>query len=234
MKKTITIIDDNESLVTSLSLQLNLSNYNVNKFICPEKAIEYLTTNPSDGYIVDFKMPKMNGIEFYKDLCSILGKDKLPAIFLTGVEQIEERVLRHTTAGDFVKKPFSYSILIARLEKVMSYFATQNLKKVIKLGNLSIYPEQLLIKWYNKEIEMTKSEFNLVYSLAKHPFVVNTRDKLLDTCYGEDMIMTDRNIDSHIKRIRKKFRKANPKINFDRIKTHYGNGYSWNPKSITQ
>ena len=79
-----------------------------------------------------------------------------------------------------------------------------------------------------------KSEFNLVYSLAKHPFVVNTRDKLLDTCYGEDMIMTDRNIDSHIKRIRKKFRKANPKINFDRIKTHYGNGYSWNPKSITQ
>ena len=122
MKKTITIIDDNESLVTSLSIQLNLSNYNVNKFICPEKAIEYLTTNPSDGYIIDFKMPKMNGIEFYKDLCSILGKDKLPAIFLTGVEQIEERVLRHTTAGDFVKKPFSYSILIARLEKVMSYF----------------------------------------------------------------------------------------------------------------
>ena len=89
----------------------------------------------------------------------------------------------------------------------MSYFTTQNLKKVIKLGNLSIYPEQLLIKWYNKEIEMTKSEFNLVYSLAKHPFVVNTRDKLLDTCYGEDMIMTDEILIVILKELEKNFEK---------------------------
>ena len=84
-----------------------------------------------------------------------------------------------------------------------------------------------MVKWFGKKIEMTKSEFSLVEQLVRRPRVVNTRDNLLDVCYGEEIVVVDRNIDSHIKRIRKKFRKANPLIEFDRIKTHYGSGYSW-------
>ena len=232
MKKTISIIDDHDTLLTSLALQFQSHGYKTMTFACPLKALEYHSRHPADGYVIDMKMPKLTGIEFYKQLCQKLNKDKLPALFLTAVHELEEKVLKQTSIGDFVKKPFSFDILVARLEKVISYFTPQEKSKTYKLGNLEIMPEQIMVKWFGKDIEMTKSEFALVEQLVKRPFVVNTRNHLLDICYGEDIVIVDRNIDSHIKRIRKKFREANPSIKFDRIKTHYGTGYSWHPKSL--
>ena len=231
MNKTISIIDDHDTLLTSLALQFQSLGYKTIVFQCPLKALNYHSEHPADGYVIDMKMPKLTGIEFYKQLCQNLNKEKLPALFLTGVHELEEKVFKQTTIGDFVKKPFSFDILVARLEKVISYFTPQEKDKVYKVGNLEIIPEQIMVKWFGKKIEMTKSEFSLVEQLVRRPRVVNTRDNLLDVCYGEEIVVVDRNIDSHIKRIRKKFRKANPLIEFDRIKTHYGSGYSWEPKS---
>ncbi len=227
----ISIIDDNTSILTSLSLQFQFKGYKTISFADPEKALLYHEDKPADAYVIDMKMPKLTGFEFYRDLCAVLHKDKLPALFLTAVDNLEEKALKNTTIGDFVLKPYSFNILHARLLKVMSYFEKYKKDTVYKLGNLELLEEQILCKWYGENIELTKTEFALLKQLVKRPRVVYTRDQLLDVCYSYDAIVTDRNIDSHIKRLRKKFRQARPDINFNRITTHYGSGYAWSPQS---
>jgi len=227
----ISIIDDNTSILTSLSLQFQSKGYKTITFADAEKALLYHEDKPADAYVIDMKMPRLTGFEFYRDLCTVLNQDKLPALFLTAVDNLEERALKDTTIGDFVLKPFSFNILHARLEKVMSYFAKQKEEQVYRLGNLELLEEQILCRWFGKSIELTKTEFALLKQLVKRPRVVYTRDQLLDICYSYDAVITDRNIDSHIKRLRKKFREARPDIDFNRIKTSYGSGYSWQPNS---
>ena len=228
----ISIIDDNESILTSLSLQFQSEGYSTITFACPQAALEYHTKKPADAYIIDMRMPKLTGFEFYRRLCETQKKDRLPALFLTGVDNLEERALKNTTIGDFVLKPFSFNILHARLEKVLSYFKNKEKNKVYKIGNLLMMEDKILCSWFGQEIELTRTEYSLLDQLVKRPRVVYSRNQLLDVCYGDDYNVTDRNIDSHIKRLRKKFRKANPKIKFDRIKTHYGTGYAWAPQSV--
>ena len=228
---TISIIDDNNSILTSLSLHFQTKGYKTVTFANPEEALEYHEKKPADAYIIDMKMPKLTGFEFYRDLCEILKKDKLPALFLTGVDNLEEKALRETTIGDFVLKPCSFGILQARLEKVLNYFKRNEEDKIYKIGNLEMCEEQIICRWFGKEIELTKTEYALLDKLVRRPRVVNSRDQLLDVCYSHNLDVTDRNIDSHIKRLRKKFRKANPEIKFNRITTHYGTGYAWSPKS---
>ena len=229
----ISIIDDNESILTALSLQFQSEGYTTITFTCPQAALEYHAKKPADAYIIDMRMPKLTGFEFYRNLCETHKKDRLPALFLTGVDNLEEQALKNTTIGDFVLKPFSFNILHARLEKVLSYFKNKEKNKNYKIGNLLMMEDKILCSWFGKEIELTRTEYSLLDQLVKRPRVVYSRNQLLDVCYGDDYNVTDRNIDSHIKRLRKKFRKANPKIKFDRIKTHYGTGYAWSPQSIT-
>ena len=228
---TISIIDDNTSILTSLSLQFQSQGYKTITFADPQEALEYHTKNPVDAYIIDMKMPKLTGFEFYSQLCASLKKNRVPALFLTAVDNLEERALKETTIGDYVLKPFSFNILIVRLEKVLSYFKREKEDKSYKLGNLEMMEDKILCRWFGVEIELTRTEFSLLYRLVKRPRVVYSRDQLLDVCYSDDLDVTDRNIDSHIKRLRKKFREANPKIKFDRIRTHYGTGYAWTPQS---
>ena len=230
---TISIIDDNESILTSLSLQFKLQGYSIITFVCPEKALRYHKEKPADAYIIDMKMPKYTGIQLYRNLCSMLKKEKIPALFLTGVDNMEEDALQNTSISDYVLKPFSFNILLARMERVLNYFHKSGNNKKYTLGNLELIEDKILCTWFGVEIELTKTEFNLLSQLAKRPRVVYTRDQLLDICYGDECDVTDRNIDSHIKRLRKKFRNAKSDIKFDRIKTYYGSGYSWIPKSST-
>ena len=232
MTTKISIIDDHETILTSLSLQLQSHGYSTIAFECPLEALEYHSNHPADAYLIDMKMLKLTGIEFYERLCQNLNKERLPAVFLTAVHELEKQALTKTTIGDFIKKPFNFDILIARLEKILSYFTLKEKNKPFKVGNLEILEDQIMVRWFGKDIETTKREFTMINHLSRRPRVVFSRNQLLDICYGEDIILVDRNIDSHIKRLRKKFRIANPKIKFDRIKTHYGTGYSWNPKSV--
>jgi len=210
MTTRISIIDDNESILTSLSLEFQSHGYSTITFACPQAALEHHAKQPADVYIIDMRMPKLTGFEFYSRLCDTLKKDRVPAIFLTGVDNLEESALKNTTIGDYVLKPFSFNILLVRMEKVLSYFKRKEENKTYKIGNLLMMEDQL----------------------ARRPRVAFTRDQLLDVCYGDNYNVTDRNIDSHIKRLRKKFRKANPEIKFNRIKTHYGTGYAWTPQSV--
>ena len=232
MTTRISIIDDNESILTSLSLQFQSQGYSIITFSCPQAALEHHAKQPADVYIIDMRMPKLTGFEFYSRLCDTLKKDRVPALFLTGVDNLEESALKNTTIGDYVLKPFSFNILQARMEKVLSYFKRKEGNKTYKIGNLLMMEDKILCTWFGKEIELTKTEFDLLSQLARRPRVAFTRDQLLDVCYGDNYNVTDRNIDSHIKRLRKKFRKANPEIKFNRIKTHYGTGYAWTPQSV--
>ena len=229
---TISIIDDNTSILTSLSLQFQSQGYKTITFADPQKALEYHIKKPADAYIIDMKMPKLTGFEFYSQLCESLKKDRVPALFLTAIDNLEEKALRDTTIGDYVLKPYSFNILLARLEKVLSYFKQREEDKTYKLGNLEMMEDKILCRWFGVEIELTRTEFSLLYRLVKRPRVVYSRDQLLDICYSNDFDATDRNIDSHIKRLRKKFREANPEIQFNRITTHYGTGYAWSPQSV--
>jgi len=234
MKKKISIIDDNTTLLTSLSIQFKSLGYSTITFSCPEKALKYHEKATADVFIIDIKMPKIDGLEFYELLCKKMNKDKIPALFLTGVKDLEKKALTKTTIADFVHKPFNIEILEARIKKVLSYFKSKENNKVYKIGNLEMFEEKIMCAWFKMPIELTKTEFNILNQLAKRPFVVYSRDQLLDSCNKDNYDVIDRNIDSHIKRIRKKFRKANPKIEFDRIKTHYGIGYAWAPQSLAQ
>jgi two-component system response regulator ChvI len=177
-------------------------------------------------------MPKLTGFEFYSRLCDTLKKDRVPALFLTGVDNLEESALKNTTIGDYVLKPFSFNMLLVRMEKVLSYFKRKEGNKTYKIGNLLMMEDKILCTWFGIEIELTKTEFDLLSQMARRPRVAFTRNQLLDVCYGDNYNVTDRNIDSHIKRLRKKFRRANPEIKFNRIKTHYGTGYAWTPQSV--
>ena len=232
MTTLISIIDDYDSLLTSLSLQFQSQGYSTITFTCPQAALEYHAVNPADAYIIDMKMPKMTGFEFYASLCQKLNKDRVPALFLTAVHELEEQALKNTSIGDYIVKPFNFGVLIARLEKILSYFKPKDDGKTYMIGNLIMMEDKILCSWFGKEIELTKTEFNLLNQLARRPRVVYSRNQLLDVCYGDNLEVMDRNIDSHIKRLRKKFRKAYPKIKFDRIKTYYSAGYAWVPRSV--
>ena len=120
MTTQISIIDDNESILTSLSLQFQSQGYSTITFACPQAALEYHAKKPADAYIIDMRMPKLTGFEFYRRLCETQKKDRIPALFLTGVDNLEEQALKNTTIGDFVLKPFSFKILLVRLEKILS------------------------------------------------------------------------------------------------------------------
>ena len=126
MTTQISIIDDHDTILTALSLQLQSHGYSTITFECPLKALEHHSKHPADAYIIDMKMPKLTGIEFYKCLCKNLNKERLPAVFLTAVHELEKQALTKTTIGDFIKKPFNLDILIARLEKILSYFENKD------------------------------------------------------------------------------------------------------------
>ena len=217
MAEQVSIIDDNKNILSSLALQFQAHGYSTSTFSCPIEALNHHTKKPADIYIIDIRMPKLTGIEFYKALCNKLDQKRVPALFLTGVDNLELECLKNTTIGDYVLKPFKFDILHARVKKILSYFQSENKNKEYKVGNLELFEDKIMATWFQNQIELTKTEFIIVFQLARRPFVVFSRGQLLDICYPNNYEIQDRNIDSHIKRIRQKFREVHPGKNFDRI-----------------
>ena len=234
MTTQISIIDDYAPLLTSLSLQFQSYGYSTITFSNPLVALEHHAKYPADAYIIDLKMPFLTGVKFYQALCKQFNVDTLPALFLTAVDTDEVKSLKETTISDYVLKPFNFEVLHARVEKILKRFKPN--EKVYAIGNLKLFEEKILCTWFDTEIEFTKSEFALLCQLAKRPQVAYTRAQLLDVCCPDKYEVEDRCIDSHVKRIRQKFRKVHPKDRpkdkFDRIKMHYGIGYAWICRSL--
>jgi len=231
MKETIALIDDDRNILTSLSIALEKEGFKVQTYLDGESALIGLTRTPPDLAVIDIKMPKMDGEELLK---KIRKKTSLPVIFLTSKdEEIDELLGLKLGADDFIKKSggFSVKVLIERIRVQLRKKNTNNLediKNIIAHGKLRLDPSQLECEWDGKQLpdKLTTTEFLIVQELAKRPGIIKERSQLMDIAYREDTDIEDRTIDSHIKRIRKKFKKID--VNFSAIETRYGSGYRWN------
>ena len=231
MKETIALVDDDRNILTSLSIALEKEGFKVQTYLDGESALIGLTRTPPDLAVIDVKMPKMDGEELLKKLRK---KTSLPIIFLTSKDdEIDELLSLKLGADDFIKKSggFSIKVLIERIRiqlRKKNINSIEDTKNIIAHGKLKLDPSQLECEWDEKQLpdKLTTTEFLIVQELAKRPGIIKERSQLMDIAYREDTDIEDRTIDSHVKRIRKKFKKVDN--NFSAIETRYGSGYRWN------
>ena len=217
MSQTIALVDDDKNILTSVSMALEAEGYNVVTYGDGEEGLKGITSRPPDLAVLDIKMPRMDGMELLNRLRQSMS---MPVIFLT------------SKADDYIRKPFSQSLLIARIRALLrrhelsqSVGETEESKDVIRRGPLMLDPSRHLCTWNGEAVNLTVTEFLLIQSLAKRPGMVKSRDQLIDAAYGEHIYVDDRTIDSHIKRLRKKFRVVDKE--FSEIETLYGVGYRY-------
>ncbi len=231
MKHTIALIDDDRNILTSISIALEKEGFKVQTYLDGESALIGLNRTPPDLAVIDIKMPKMDGEELLK---KIRKKTSMPVIFLTSKDdEVDELLGLKLGADDFVKKSggFSIKVLIERIRVQLRKKDNNNLedaKNIISHGKLKLDPSQLECEWDGKQLpdKLTTTEFLIVKELAKRPGIIKERSQLMDIAYREDTDIEDRTIDSHVKRIRKKFKKVDS--GFSAIETRYGSGYRWN------
>jgi len=226
MSEKIILVDDDSNILASVSVALRAEGWLVETYNDGEQGLIALQRNPPDIAILDIKMPRLDGMEVLKKLRE---SSDIPVIFLTSKDdEIDEAIGLRMGADDYITKPFSQKLLIERIRAVLrrsSYKSSDVSDKMIQRNELSLDPDRHLCKWKGSEVRLTVTEFLILYSLAIRPGLVKNRDQLIDTAYGETIYVDDRTIDSHIKRMRRKFRLFDK--NFDRIETLYGVGYRY-------
>ena len=230
MSHTIALVDDDRNILTSISMALENEGFKVQTYIDAESALVGINRNPPDLAVIDIKMPRMDGEEL---LTRLRKKTTIPILFLTSKdEEVDELLGLKLGADDFIKKSggFSIKVLIERI-RVQLRKKTNNIedsKTLIIHGKLKLDPSQLECEWNGKPLpeKLTTTEFLIVKELAKRPGIIKERAQLMDIAYKDNNDIEDRTIDSHVKRIRKKFKKVDQ--NFSAIETRYGSGYRWN------
>ena len=226
MSEKIILIDDDSNILMSVSLSLRAEGWEVETFTDSEKGLIALQRNKPDIAILDIKMPRLDGMQVLQQLRNF---SDLPVIFLTSKDdELDEAIGLRMGADDYITKPFSQKLLIERIRAVLrrgSLKDSNQSSQLIKRGNLSLDPDRHLCTWKEDEIRLTVTEFLILHSLALRPGLVKNRDQLIDIAYGETIYVDDRTIDSHIKRMRRKFRVIDKE--FDSIETLYGVGYRY-------
>jgi len=225
---TIALVDDDRNILTSVSIALEGEGYRVQTYTDGAAALDGLRANPPDLAIFDIKMPRMDGMELLRRLRQ---KSDLPVIFLTSKdEEIDELFGLKMGADDFIHKPFSQRLLVERVKAILrraspKEAATQKESeaKVLERGALSMDPERHTCTWRGDPVVLTVTEFLILHALAQRPGVVKSRNALMDAAYDDQVYVDDRTIDSHIKRLRKKFKLVD--VDFEMIETLYGVGY---------
>lgn len=230
MGQTIALVDDDRNILTSVSMMLESEGFEVRTFTDGNAALRGLTSRPVDLAILDIKMPRMDGMEL---LGLLRRQTHIPVIFLTSKdEEVDEILGLRLGADDYIKKPFSQRLLLERIRAVLrrqqGLAGDDNEKDFdppVHRGDLVLDSVRHLCTWAGKPVNLTVTEFLIIKSLALRPGHVKSRDQLMDAAYGEHIYVDDRTIDSHIKRVRKKFKDVNEA--FDQIETLYGIGYRY-------
>jgi two-component system response regulator ChvI len=230
MSATIALVDDDRNILTSVSIALQAEGYITRVYSDPEVALKALLENPADLAIFDIKMPKMDGIELLR---RIREKSQMPTIFLTSkTDELDEALGLAMGADDYISKPFSQRLLIARIRAILRRAEVaragpnepiEPVAEPIMRGRLEMDPARHRVKWNGHDVTLTVTEFLILETLAQRPGVVKNRNQLMDAAYQDDVYVDDRTIDSHIKRLRRKFRETDPE--FNAIDTLYGAGY---------
>lgn len=234
--QTIALVDDDRNILTSVSIALEAEGYRVETYTDGASALDGLIARPPQLAIFDIKMPRMDGMELLRRLRQ---KSDLPVIFLTSKdEEIDELFGLKMGADDFITKPFSQRLLVERVKAILrrassreASAATGNVLKptadqqarTLERGQLAMDQERHTCTWKGEPVTLTVTEFLILHSLAQRPGVVKSRDALMDAAYDEQVYVDDRTIDSHIKRLRKKFKVVDNE--FEMIETLYGVGY---------
>jgi two-component system response regulator ChvI len=233
MAHSIALVDDDRNILASVSIALQTEGFLTRVYADGETALKALSENPPDLAVFDIKMPRMDGIELLRRLRL---SSQLPVIFLTSKDdEVDEAQGLAAGADDYIAKPFSQRLLIARIRAILrraeiarnegTALAEEPAPEPVRRGRLAIDPARHLVTWKDEPVSLTVTEFLILESLAARPGVVKTRNQLLDAAYQDDVFVDDRTIDSHIKRLRRKFRSVDPQ--FSAIETLYGAGYSF-------
>lgn len=230
MTATIALVDDDRNILTSVAIAMQGEGYVTRVYSDGETALAAMLENPADLGIFDIKMPRIDGLELLRRLRE---KSAMPVIFLTSKdEELDEALGLAMGADDYITKPFSQRLLIARVkailrratfDKIPAGQANELESEPMVRGNLEMDPARHLVRWKGQSVTLTVTEFIILEALASRTGVVRTRDQLMDIAYHDDVYVDDRTIDSHIKRLRRKFREIDP--DFTAIDTLYGAGY---------
>ena len=227
MRNRIALVDDDQNILTSVALTLESEGFDVDCYNDGETAFQGITRRHPDLGVFDIKMPRMDGIEL---LQKIRTSSKLPVIFLTSKDdELDEALGLGMGADDYITKPFSQRLLLARIRAVLrrathDCMQTQG-PNIVRQGELLMDPDRHLCSWKGTEVKLTVTEFLILQALATRPGMVKNRDQLMDAAYGESIFLDDRTIDSHIKRLRRKICACDK--GFDNIETLYGIGYKY-------
>ena len=229
----IALVDDDRNILTSVSMTLEAEGFEVETYNDGQQALDAFNRKLPDMAVLDIKMPRMDGMDLLQRLRQ---KTSMPVIFLTSKDdEIDEVLGLRMGADDYVKKPFSQRLLVERIRALLRRQEAQNGTivagdsedtKVMERGELSMDPLRHAVTWKGKDVTLTVTEFLLLQALAQRPGFVKSRDQLMDVAYDDQVYVDDRTIDSHIKRLRKKMRTADPE--FSAIETLYGIGYRYN------
>jgi two-component system response regulator ChvI len=225
---TIALVDDDRNILTSVSIALEAEGYRIMTYTDGASALEGFKTSPPDLAILDIKMPRMDGMELLRRLRQ---KTDTPVIFLTSKdEEIDELFGLKMGADDFIRKPFSQRLLVERVKSVLRRAIPKDGTmpkeidvKTLERGQLRMDPERHTCTWKGEPVTLTVTEFLILQALAARSGVVKSRNALMDAAYDDQVYVDDRTIDSHIKRLRKKFKAVDN--DFDMIETLYGVGY---------
>lgn len=228
----IALVDDDRNILISVSIALKSEGFEVETYNDGESALFGLQDNPPDLAVFDIKMPRMDGMELLRRLRQ---KSTLPVIFLTSKDdEMDEVVGLSMGADDYIAKPFSQRLLIERIKAVLrrndialNGNGEENPKEeLISCGSLILDKQRHKVTWKDESVVLTVTEFIILNELAERPGVVKSRNQLMDAAYSDQVYVDDRTIDSHIKRLRKKFKKVDD--SYASIETLYGVGYRYN------
>ncbi|MDO8605780.1 MAG: response regulator transcription factor [Phaeospirillum sp.] len=229
MTHTIALVDDDRNILTSVSMALEAEGFKVRTYTDGAEALRGLTSQPADIAVLDIKMPRMDGMELLQRLRKTSA---IPVIFLTSKDdEIDELLGLRMGADDYIKKPFSQKLLIERIRALIRRLEINagggggEGGDVMVRGQLVLDPGRHVCTWKAAKVDLTVTEFLLLKALVLRPGHVKNRDQLIDAAYGESIYVDDRTIDSHIKRLRKKFRDVDE--GFSNIETLYGVGYRY-------
>jgi two-component system response regulator ChvI len=231
MSQVIALVDDDRNILTSVSIALQQEGFVARVYSDPLVALKAIGDNPPDLGVFDIKMPGIDGMELLRRVREF---SSMPVIFLTSKDdELDEALGLAMGADDYISKPFSQRLLIARIRAIlrrqelergeMSANGTEEETPRLERGRLVMDPARHKVLWDSRDVSLTVTEFLILETLAQRPGVVKSRNQLLDVAYSDDVYVDDRTIDSHIKRIRRKFRAVDPA--FDSIETLYGVGY---------
>ena len=241
-RQTIALVDDDRNILATLSIALQAEGFATRVYSDGATALKALRDNPPDLAVCDIKMPRMDGLELLRRLRETPknaaggGAATLPVIFLTSKDdEADEAAGLSEGADDYIAKPFSQRLLIARIRAILRRAAltrageegipTDTAQEPVLRGRLELDPARHKVSWDGVPVSLTVTEFMILEALAARPGVVKSRNQLMDAAYQDDVFVDDRTIDSHIKRLRRKFRAADPQ--FAGIETLYGAGYSF-------